>query len=160
LIEETGLSVWLRESPSLLAYPAIITAHTFGLALLAGPNVAIDLRILGAAPRLPLTPLERFFRVMWLGFWVNAITGVVLLIAYPTKALTDPIFYVKLGFIAAGMVFMQLIRNRVFRHVNPAQGPLAANGKNLAAVSLFCWFGAIWAGKMIEYTYTYLIFPR
>jgi hypothetical protein len=158
-IEATGLSVWLRESPSLLAYPAILTAHTLGLALVTAPNVAIDLRILGAAPRLPLAPLERFFGIMWLGFWVNTISGVVLLIAYPTKALTDPIFYLKLGFIAAAMVSMQLIRNRVFRRVNPAQGPLAANAKNLAAMSLFFWFGAIAAGKFIEYTYTYLTFP-
>ena len=158
-IEASSLSVWLRESPSLLAYPAIITAHTIGLAFLVGPSVAIDLRILGVAPLIPLAPLERFFRVMWLGFWLNAASGTVLLIAYPTKALTDPVFYVKLGFNAAAVVFMQLIRKRIFRHANPAEGPSAATSKNLAAVSLLCWFGAIVAGKMIEYTYTYLIFP-
>lgn len=155
-IEQSGLAAWMRESDSFLAYPAIITLHTFGLALLVGLSAAICLRLLGVAPGIPLAPLERFFPLIWLGFWVNAVTGVMLVISYPTKALTDPVFYVKLGFIAAAMVYMQLIRNRVFRHANPAP---AANGKHLAAVLLLMWFGAIFAGKFIEYTYTNLIYP-
>ena len=40
---------------------------------------------------------------MWAGFWVNAVSGVLLLIAYPTKALTNPLFYVKLVLIAIGL---------------------------------------------------------
>ena len=40
---------------------------------------------------------------MWTGFWINAVSGVLLLIAYPTKALTNPLFYVKLVLIAIGL---------------------------------------------------------
>jgi hypothetical protein len=158
-IEASGLSIWLRESPSLLAYPAVITVHTLGLALLVGPNVAIDLRILGAAPRLPLAPLERFFGVMFLGFWANVASGVLLLVAYPTKAFTDPVFYLKLGFVASGMVALLFIRKRVFRRAGSAPGAPEAGAKSLALVSLICWAGAIAAGKFIEYTYIYLIYP-
>ena len=158
-IEASSLSVWLRESLSLLAYPAFLAAHTIGLAFLAGPSVAIDLRILGVAPRLPLAPLERFYRLMWLGFYVNAVSGVVLLIAYPTKALTDPVFYVKLGFIALAVTYMQLIRNRVFRDSALSAESIAAKGRSLAIVSLCCWAGAIIAGKFMEYTYSYLVYP-
>ena len=158
-IEQSGLAGFLRDSPSWLAYPAIITAHTWGMALAAGLNVGIDLRLLGVAPQIPLAPLERFFKVMWLGFWVNALTGTVLLITYPTKAFTDPVFYVKMAFVAAAIVYMQLIRNRVIRRASTAQESAAANGKNLAAVSLLWWFGAIFAGKMVEYTYRNLIYP-
>jgi hypothetical protein len=158
-IEASGFSVWLRESPSLLAYPAFLAAHTIGMAFLAGPNVAIDLRILGVAPRLPLAPLERFFRLMWLGFYVNAISGVVLLIAYPTKALTDPVFYVKLGFVVLAVAYMQMIRNRVFRALPQTEELVVSKGKFLAVASLICWVGAITAGKFMEYTYRYLIYP-
>ena len=35
-VEQTALSVWVRESPSLLAFPFILYLHTLGLALLAG----------------------------------------------------------------------------------------------------------------------------
>lgn len=153
------MSVWLRESPSLLAYPSFLAAHTIGMAFLAGPNVAIDLRILGVAPRLPLAPLERFFRLMWLGFAVNVISGVVLLVAYPTKALTDPVFYIKLGFVVLAVTYMQLIRNRVFRVLPLADEFVVTKGKFLAVASLFCWAGAITAGKFMEYTYRYLVYP-
>ena len=47
---------------------------------------------------------------MWAGFWVNAVSGVLLLIAYPTKALTNPLFYGKLVLIAAGLVLARALR--------------------------------------------------
>ena len=31
LIENSSLSTWLRESPSLLAFPAVLTAHTMAI---------------------------------------------------------------------------------------------------------------------------------
>ena len=40
-VERTALSVWVRESPSLLAFPFILFLHTLGLAMLAGLNVGI-----------------------------------------------------------------------------------------------------------------------
>jgi hypothetical protein len=159
VIEETGLSVWLRESPSPFAYPAILAAHTIGLAFLVGPGAAIDLRVLGVARRVPLAPLQRFFPLMRLGLVVNAISGVLLLIGYPTKALTDPVFYIKLAFIVLALASMQLLKHEVFGDVNPNATLVGRRGKVLAGVSLFAWLGAVTAGRMIAYTYTYLTFP-
>src|SRR5437867_13235035 len=70
-VEQTQLSVWLRESPSLLAFPFVLILHTVGMGFLVGTNVAMDLRILGFAPRVPLSLLQKFFPVMGLGFFVN-----------------------------------------------------------------------------------------
>src|SRR5436309_12171806 len=95
-IETSALSSWIRESPSLWAFPFILILHTVGMGFLVGPNVAMDLRILGFAPRIPLSLFEKFFGVMKVAFVINVISGVLLLIAYPTKALTNPLFYVKL----------------------------------------------------------------
>ena len=39
--EQNALSVWVRESPSLLAFPFILWLHTLGLAMLAGIHVGI-----------------------------------------------------------------------------------------------------------------------
>ena len=47
-VEQNALSVWVRESPSLLAFPFILYLHTLGLAMLAGINVGLDLWLLGA----------------------------------------------------------------------------------------------------------------
>src|SRR5262245_54309180 len=114
-LEQTDFSTWLRESPSLLVFPTILTLHTIGMAFLAGTSFAIALRLLGVAPGMRVAPMQRFLPLMWMGFWINSASGLLLLIAYPTKALTNPDFYVKLTFIALGLVTTRLIRNEVFR---------------------------------------------
>src|SRR5918999_3256783 len=112
-IETTSLSVWLSESPSIMVFPFILILHTVGLAFLVGANVAFDARILGLARGVPLLSMRRYYRAMWAGFWVNAFSGVLLLIAYPTKALTNPVFYLKLTLIAAALAILRLVRRGV-----------------------------------------------
>src|SRR5207253_7806006 len=109
-IEESGLSTWLRESESPFAFYFVLLFHTFGLALLVGANTVIDLRILGVAREISLAPLKRLFRIMWIGFGINALTGVLLIIAYPTKALTNPVFYLKLTFIGFAIWIITLLK--------------------------------------------------
>ena len=153
-IERTGFSTWLRESPSLLAFPSVIVLHTVGLAFLVGTNVAVDLRILGFASRIPLAPMERFFPVMWAGFWVNAASGVALLIAYPAKAFTDPVFYIKLLCIALGVTSIRMIQKQVFGDPSLDARAVPRKSKLLAGASLFFWIGAITAGRLLAYTAT------
>ena len=76
-IEATEFASWLRESPSIWGYPTVLTLHTVGLALLVGPSWALDLRLLGCAPAIPLRSLERAFPVMWPGFWINGLSGLL-----------------------------------------------------------------------------------
>jgi hypothetical protein len=37
-LENSGFGTWLRESPSIWAYPAVLTLHTLGLGVLVGGN--------------------------------------------------------------------------------------------------------------------------
>jgi hypothetical protein len=73
------------------------------MAFLAGGGIAIDLRIIGFAPGIPLKRMGRLVPLLWLAFALNGLTGILLLIAYPTKALTYPLFYVKLPLVAAAL---------------------------------------------------------
>ena len=75
-LEKTQLSTWLRESTSVWAYPAILSAHAIGMALVAGVNAALGLHLLGVGPGIPVRELKRFVPVMWFGFWLNAASGV------------------------------------------------------------------------------------
>jgi hypothetical protein len=158
-IEETGFSTWLRESESPFAFYFILLFHTFGLALLVGANVVVDLRLLGVARAVPLAPLKRLFRIMWIGFAMNAITGVLLVIAYPTKTLTNLDFYIKLTFIGFAVWVMQNLKTRVFEDSSLSEAEMTARGATLAKWSLVLWFGAITAGRLLAYTYKYLTFP-
>ena len=158
-IEETGFSTWLRESDSPFAFYFILLFHTFGLALLVGANVVLDLRLLGFARGIPLAPLQRLFRIMWIGFSINAVTGILLVIAYPTKSLTNWDFYLKLAVIGLAVWVMQKLRSEVFEDASLSEADMMLRGATLAKFSLFLWFGAITAGRLLAYTYKYLTFP-
>ena len=155
-IETTALSTWLRESPSLWAFPFVLILHTVGLAFLVGANVMLDVRVLGLARGVPLRTLERYGLVMWAGFWVNAVSGVLLLIAYPTKALTNPLFYVKLLLIAVGLGMAAKLRARLRALPVPGAHVLPPRLQALAVASLVCWAAGITAGRLLAYTYSRL----
>jgi hypothetical protein len=156
-LESTAFSTWMRESPSVFAFPAILSCHTVGMGLVAGINAVLAFRILGVAPTVPLREMKRFMPVMWFGFWLNAISGVALLIAYPTKALTNPVFYLKLGLIALAVWLASLICGQVFGDSIPSAEVPSGVVKRMAAASLVCWAGAITAGRLLAYTYTRLM---
>jgi len=155
-IEETGLSIWIRESDSVFSFWFILSVHAIGMGLLVGASVLIGLRILGLAPDLPLAPLERFYRFIWVGFWIQVVSGILLLIGYPTKSLTNPLFYVKLTLIGLAMASMQMLRNRVFADSSLSEAAMVAKGRVFAVSSLIFWVGAITAGRLLAYTYSVL----
>lgn len=158
-IEDTGISTWLRESESPFAFYFILLFHTFGLALLVGANLVVDLRLLGVARSIPLAPLKRLFPIMWIGFAMNAATGILLVFAYPTKSLTNLDFYVKLTIIGFAVWVMQKLQRQVFDDSSLSEADMTARGTTLARWSLVLWFAAIAAGRLLAYTYKYLTFP-
>jgi hypothetical protein len=154
-VESTALSQWVVGSPSVaFGFPGILTLHAIGMAFAAGLAAALDLRILGVARGIPLAEFRRFLPILWAGFWLNAVSGVLLLIGYPTKALTNPLFYVKLGLIATAMAI--LVHTKRVMSATPTEGTSDRTVRLLAAVSLLCWAGAIFAGRFLAYTYSRL----
>jgi len=159
-LESTALSQWVVGSPSMFAFPGILTLHAIGMAFAVGTSAALDLRILGVARGVPLAEMRRFVPILWAGFWLNAVSGTLLLIGYPTKALTNPVFYLKLLLIAVAMVLLVRIGRQAFdgtaeHSVEP--DPVSSRTlRRLAIASLICWTGAITAGRLLAYTYTRL----
>jgi hypothetical protein len=149
-VEQLGFSTWVRESPSLWAYPTVLLLHVIGMGVVAGTSAIISLRLLGVSPKTPVQPLERLYPVMWCGFWMNAMTGTALLMASATKNLVDPTFYAKIVFIFAGVAVLQLTRKKVFRNLGP-DGALPRGARMLAWAGLICWLGAITAGRLLAY---------
>ena len=151
-LEHSAFGTWVREAPTIWAYATILFLHTVGLGFVVGMNVAIDLRILGVARHMPLAPMRKLFPWMWLGFAVNAGSGVALLIADATTKLTNPVFGVKMAFITLGVINMAWSKRRLFD--NPAElerFPASAHAKRVAIVSLIIWIGATTAGRLMGY---------
>jgi hypothetical protein len=154
-VENTPLSLWIR-GESMLGFPAILSAHTVGMGFLAGTGAGIDLRLLGMADRVPISALDKFYPVMWAALALNFTSGVFLLIGYPYKAFTNPVFYVKLTLIAVAVYLAVRIRNEVLRNPELDTPGVMRRGRQLAIASLVCWAGAIAAGRLLAYTYTWL----
>ena len=154
-VEQSAFSTWIRESPSLFAFYFILLFHTIGLSFVVGANTVVDLRLLGVATALPLKPLKRLFAIMWTGLAINVVTGVLLLIAYPTKAMTNPVFYFKLLFITIAVITMRKM-NILFDDASLSDTALIAKGKSLAVMSLTFWIAAVSAGRLLSETYRFL----
>jgi hypothetical protein len=151
-LENLDFSRWVANSTSIWAYPSVLTLHTIGMGLLVGTIAVVDLRILGVAPVIPLASMENLLPVMWLGFWMNALSGTTLFIAGATRHAANPFFYIKMTCIALGVANIRLLRRRVFRK-SPSVDPAAVRMKNkvLASTSLALWAGAITAGRLMAY---------
>jgi len=148
-LEESAFSMWVKDPDTLFGYDLFLTSHAIGMALLVGFSAAIALRVVGFAPGIPLKPLERLFPVLYLGFWINALSGFVLFVIYPTKPITNPVFYTKMAFIVAAVVCIRQLRHAVF--VPGGHAVVTPKARKIAGGLLFIWLGAITAGRLMAY---------
>ena len=154
-LESLPLSTFIRQSNSLWAFPMFLFAHTLGMSIVAGGASLIDLALLGFwPPSTPVKPLERLYPAIWFGFWVNLITGSVLLAADATKRFTNVDFFIKMACVVAGVILLSMMRRRVFDDPRLDVAPVSGQAKVLAWLSLACWFGAILTGRLLAYTST------
>jgi hypothetical protein len=147
-VEHTGLSVWMREDP--YAYFIALIFHAFGMAFLVGGALVLCLRVLLVAPADVAeagglrdamgraTGWRGFNAVLWWGAALAVVSGVLLLAAYPAKALTNPLFAIKL---ASLLIAAWLLR---------------APTRRKATISLVFWLTGVAAGKLLLHTYSVL----
>ncbi len=144
-LEATSLAAWVRESPSIWAYPTVLTLHTAGLGLVVGASAVLHLRLLGFGRRLALPALAGLFPILWTGLTLNAATGIMLFVADATTKGHQAVFYVKLALIAVAL-WTTLSTRRTIRSDHQGEG-----SARWSAVSLACWAGAITAGRLMAY---------
>jgi hypothetical protein len=97
--------------------------------------------------------MAQFRPVLWLAFIVNAITGVLMVIAYPTKQLTNPVFYTKLSLLAFALWLLYRVVTDVVMTEEADRKALTSKAKILASLSLAAWVGLIIAGRLLQYTH-------
>lgn len=149
-LAQSTFSTWLLSSNSIWAYPTVLTLHTFGMMVLVGAAMMIDLRLLGFGRGIPLQSIERLFRVVWGAFALNAVTGTMLFIADADKRGPSLFFWTKLTFVAVGLIITSMIRRRSFQGgAEPVV--ISAGAKRLAVVSLLAWCAAITTGRLLAY---------
>ena len=154
-LEDTPFSIWIRESGP--AFFGSLILHSVAMGFVVGVHVAMNLRILGMAPGIPLSLMRRFFPVFWVGLVFVSLSGVLLLIAYPAKALTNPVFYLKLSAIVIALFITRSLAKGVLQDPSYDAEPVPRKARMLAALSLFLWAGAVTSGRFLAYTYKILM---
>ncbi len=151
-LEATALATWVRESPSLWAYPTILTLHTVGLGIVVGASAVVDLRLLGYGRKLRVGGLAPLFPLMAWAFVLNAASGVLLFIADATIKSGQWIFYVKLALIFVALWVTFATRRIVLDNpLTALDEHIPANGTRLALASMVLWAAAITAGRFMAY---------
>jgi hypothetical protein len=151
-IQNSAYAVWVRESPSIWAYTTILSLHAMGLAIIVGINTIVALRLLGFVRDIPVNKLRQLYPWMYLGFTINAFSGLSLLAANLDNDIHNWMFGVKITMIVCAMINLELTKVRVFDTpavVNGTGVPAEAN--RFAIASIVFWSLAICAGRLTEY---------
>jgi hypothetical protein len=69
----------------------------------------------GFATRIPLASMRDLFRYLWLGFWINAVSGAMLFAADAPRKAQNPLFEIKLALVALGVTVMALVDRHLLR---------------------------------------------
>ena len=157
-LEETELSLWLRESD--WGHPIVLCFHAVGMGLVVGISLMFCARVLGYSKSFPLAGFDKLFGLAWFGFAMNAVSGVLLFIGEPRRLLLTPAFLIKMILIIfAGFSLWILART-----LQSAEHPTGANvvslredvvsrsAKIAAIFPIVLWLGAIISGRLIGYT--------
>jgi hypothetical protein len=151
--EQTAASTWMREAP--YAYFVALIFHAWGMALLVGGGIVVSLRVLGVARGAQLPGFRGFLPLMWLGALLAIPSGCLLLVAYPAKALTNPVFPLKLAcLLAAALLVRRLARTVLVAGVTDESLPRGSRAT--ASSALLLWLAGVATGKLLLYTYSVL----
>jgi len=152
-LEETLISEWIRETGWVFFGSLIF--HSLALALVVGMSLAILWREVGFAASIPAGRFGEFIPLAKLGLMVVLLSGLLLLIAYPSKALSNPVFYLKLTAILAALVITwRIVANN--RLTDPVSGKPGAR-RRLAWLGLCLWLTSVAAGRFLAYTHNVLL---
>ena len=148
-IETSQLGLWLRESPSVWAFPMVLTFHTIGLAVLIGASWVLDLRLLGIGRHVPLSAFRWVFPTVAVGLAINLLTGVLLFIKNAATWGVALPFFVKMALVVASVATLLPIRAIVLR--GDEQRDVGSNARLLAVASILAWSAAVTAGRLLAY---------
>lgn len=150
-IENSAVAEYIRVSA--YGYPAMITLHSLGLAIMVGLSVVLSLRILGFFEPLPYATLHKQLSIAWVGFIVNFISGGMLYAAQATTYMTDFEFLLKMSFVIVGAILVAVLQAQVkagstgWTRATPP--PLLT--RILAALAICCWVFGMITGRLIAY---------
>lgn len=145
-VGQTPLSQTLQNVRWLI--PMIQSVHIFTLALVFTSAAVVDLRLLGVGPGGPsLRRVSgRFLPTVGWGVLVLLVTGLLLMVAEPRRAILNPFFQLKM----AALVIVGGLTLAVAA-IAASERQQSAFAKPAAVLSLVLWLAIIVLGRWIAY---------
>jgi len=149
-------STWLNNFATgyTWTWPIMETIHFFGLGLLLGIIVVIDLRMIGFFRRLiPVRILHDMLPWAIFGFVLNLITGIIFLFGDPFRYYYSLSFRLKAFFLLlAGLnaLWYWLVMNKKMNQFGDAD-QLPTNARIMGLISLVSWLAVTAFGRLIPY---------
>lgn len=134
-------------------WPVMENLHFLGLSVMFGALLAVDLRVLGIAPNIPMRGAMKLIPLVIAAFCVNLLTGLAFVIANPYGYVFNLAFQWKVGLIfLAGINALWFWFGEHARLVQLADGEQAdIPAKVIAGLSLVIWVAVIVLGRLIPY---------
>ena len=151
-LESTKLALWVGES--LWGYPIMLGSHAIGLAIVVGIFLMLDFRILGLVRGVSYAAFLGLYKIAWVGFLINALSGTALFSSQATTFVESTPFLIKISSVTLGVIVGVVLQKKLVLDAagwDSGQTVVNSGVKMLAALSLVCWLSAIFAGRLIAY---------
>lgn len=153
-LEGGAINVWVTSSAWL--WPLLEILHFFGLSLLLGALLVIDLRMIGFFRGIDIRATHALLPWVFVGFAVNLVTGVLFIFGDPLRYAVHLGFQLKLALI----FFAGVNALWYFWKIHPTTREWGADAnppalaKFVASLSLVAWAGVLLLGRLIPYVST------
>jgi hypothetical protein len=149
-LESSAVARMVQES--LWGYPIVLSSHAVGMAILVGLALMINFRLLGLAPKIPISALRPMFRIAWFGLAINVISGTMLFVANADAFFESTPFWLKIGLLVVGLTLLVKIARQIPATRDPALDFVPTPQlRSMAFLSSVALFAVIIFGRLIAY---------
>ncbi len=151
-ISNSSLTMVMQEKFWIV--PFIQSIHICAIAALAAAALISQLRILGwmASDQSASDVMRRHLLWLWISLSVLLVSGILLIISEPQRAVTNFFFWTKMAMVLAAFIFSLLLVKPFLKSEDTiAQSECLVWAKPLAILSLLLWVAVIFAGRWIAY---------
>ena len=150
-VASTSINSWVLSGS--WTWPIMETFHFFGMSILLGSLLVIDLRLMGFFRRISIHATHKLLPFAFVGFGINLITGFLFYFGDPGRYTINWAFRLKvvliiLAGINAGLYYLLIDKKLATWGAHDDTTGLA---KVIGASSLLLWFGVLIFGRLIPY---------
>lgn len=153
-LTSTSLNAWVLDS--VWAWPTFEIIHFFGLSLLMGALLVVDLRLIGFFKGMSLTATEKIIPFVYLGFALNLITGVLFFVGDPGRYIINIGFQIKMLLTVLACINALYYTFKISPQLADWEqlSSTPTVGKVVGYLSLIFWFAVLALGRLIPYVGT------